>query len=164
MRKRDRDSGQGADAGARSAFNYGPLQNQLGYLLRRAQIAVFRDFFAVFDEFDIRPAQYSVLTLIECNPGLSQTEICKALGIQKPNFVPVLDALEARGFVRRASTPSDRRSYALFLTATGQNFVRKLHRAAAKHERRIIERVGVHAHDCIFEVLRNLASSSDEER
>src|SRR6267142_2756435 len=64
------DVGHSVTAGPGTRFNYGPLENQLGYLLRRAQIAVFRDFFAVFNEFDIRPAEYSVLTVIECNPGL----------------------------------------------------------------------------------------------
>jgi DNA-binding MarR family transcriptional regulator len=159
------DSGAsgGATADSRTTFNYGPLEKQLGYLLRRAQIAVFRDFFAVFNEFDIRPAQYSVLTVIECNPGLSQTQVCKALGIQKPHFVAMLDALEARGLVRRASMPNDRRSYALFLTNVGQDFIRKLHRTAAKHERRIVDRVGVEAHRRIFEMLQSLASMIDEE-
>ena len=158
------DVGGDVTAGPRTRFNYGPLENQLGYLLRRAQIAVFRDFFAVFKEFDIRPAEYSVLTVIECNPGLSQTQVCKALGIRKPNFVPMLDALEARGLVRRASTPNDRRFYALFVTDAGQDFIRKLHRAAARHERRIVDRVGEGAHRRIFEMLQSLASMSDEER
>jgi DNA-binding MarR family transcriptional regulator len=119
--------------------------------------------FAVFNEFDIRPAEYSVLTVIECNPGLSQTQVCKALGIRKPNFVPMLDVLEARGLVRRASTPNDRRFYALYLTDSGQDFIGKLHRAAAKHERRIEDRVGKGAHRHIFEMLQSLGSMSDEE-
>jgi DNA-binding MarR family transcriptional regulator len=160
--RHDRDMRPGGTADPRTTLNFGPLEEQLGYLLRRAQIAVFRDFFAMFNEFDIRPAQYSVLTVIECNPGLSQTQVCDALGIQKPHFVAMLDALEDRGLVRRASTPKDRRSYALFLTDAGQDFIRKLHRTAAKHERRIVDRVGVEARGRIFELLQSLASMSDE--
>jgi DNA-binding MarR family transcriptional regulator len=160
--KADSDLCRGA-AGPRTMVNYGPLENQLGYLLRRAQIGVFRDFFALFSEFDIRPAQYSVLTVIECNPGLSQSQVCNALGIRKPNFVTMLDTLVARGLVCRASTPNDRRSYALFLTDTGQEFVRKLHQTAAKHEQRIVNRVGMKARRRIFEMLQTLASMGDEK-
>jgi len=159
----DSGAGGGATADSRTTFNYGPLEKQLGYLLRRAQIAVFRDFFAVFNEFDIRPAQYSVLTVIECNPGLSQTQVCDALGIRKANFVAMLDALEARGLVRRASTPKDRRSYALFLTDAGQDFMRKLHGMAAEHEQRIVDRVGIETHRHIFAMLQALVSTGDEK-
>jgi DNA-binding MarR family transcriptional regulator len=158
-----RDAGDGGAAKSSPTINYGPLEKQLGYLLRRAQIAVFQDFFAVFSDFDIRPAQYSVLTVIELNPGLSQTQLCDALGIQKANFVAILDALEARGLVRRDSTPKDRRSYALFLTDTGRDFMRKLHGMAAKHEQRIADRMSIEAHHRIFEMLQALVSTGDEE-
>jgi len=171
LQKRDRgfsqsagwDAGDGGAAKSSPTINYGPLEKQLGYLLRRAQIAVFQDFFAVFSDFDIRPAQYSVLTVIELNPGLSQTQLCDALGIQKANFVAILDALEARGLVRRDSTPKDRRSYALFLTDTGRDFMRKLHGMAAEHERRIVNRVGIEAHHRIFGMLQALVSTGDEK-
>lgn len=70
----DFDRSRGATAGPHTAFDYGPLENQLGYLLRRAQIAVFRDFFAVFNEFDIRPAQYSVRPERSSRPGRSSQQ------------------------------------------------------------------------------------------
>ena len=55
-------------------INYGPLHDSIGYALRRAQVAVFQNFYEAFAELDIRPAQYSVLTIIELNPGVSQTQ------------------------------------------------------------------------------------------
>jgi DNA-binding MarR family transcriptional regulator len=70
-------------------------------VLRRAQLAVFQDFFMAFAPFDIRPAQYSVLTVIERNPGLTQSQVAEALGIKRTNFVGMLDALEARGLTER---------------------------------------------------------------
>ncbi len=110
-----------ADEGAPGGgIDYGPLDRRLGYVLRRAQMAVFRDFFSAFEAFDIRPAQYSILTVIECNPGLKQSEVSEALGIQRTNFVAMVDELQRRGLVRRDPAPNDRRSYALVLTETGQ--------------------------------------------
>ncbi len=123
-------------------IDYGPIKGNIGYALRRAQIAVFQDFFAGFAEVDIRPAQYSVLTIIEHNPGLSQSQVAETLGIKKTNFVAMIDALEARGLARRQPTTNDRRSYALFLTPCGKALMRTLHKIAAKHEQRIIKRVG----------------------
>ncbi len=53
-------------------LDFGPLAGRLGYALRRVQIAVFRDFFDAFQPFAIKPAQYSILTLIELNPAASR--------------------------------------------------------------------------------------------
>jgi len=75
------------------SIDLGPLPELIGYVLRRAQLAVFQDFFAAFAPFDIRPAQFSVLTIIERNPGLTQTRVAEALGIKRTNFVGMLDEL-----------------------------------------------------------------------
>jgi DNA-binding MarR family transcriptional regulator len=149
---------------AGEAIDYGPLDNRLGYALRRAQLAVFRDFFNAFAELEIRPGQYSVLTIIEHNPGLSQTQVCDALGIQKANFVSVLDILVKRGLVSRRPTPNDRRSYALFLTTSGKLLMRKLHRISDQHEQRIIDRVGAENYRRMFASLQALTASEDERK
>src|ERR1700675_4312052 len=53
----------------------GPLPDLIGFMLRRAQIAVFHEVFRLFSQVDIRPAQFSVLTVIERNPGLTQSQV-----------------------------------------------------------------------------------------
>ena len=50
----------------------GQLENHLGYFLRRLQIWVFQDFIQTLRPMKVRPAQYSVLLVIEANPGRSQ--------------------------------------------------------------------------------------------
>jgi DNA-binding MarR family transcriptional regulator len=145
-----------------AALDYGPLNNRLGYALRRAQIAVFRDFFDAFAEFDIRPGQYSVLTIIERNPGLSQTQVCDALGIQKANFVSVLDVLVERGLVDRTPTPKDRRTYALYLTGSGKLLIRKLHRVAESREQRYIAQIGAESYRRTFAALWALAALDND--
>lgn len=138
----------------------GPLSERLGYVMRRAQLAIFEDFIAACAEHDIRPGQYSVLTLVEHNPGSSQTQIAEAVGIKKTNFVALIDLLERRGLVERKSTPRDRRSHSLFLTDAGKALMRKLHRTAAQHEQRLIERIGAEMHGRLFAPLQAIASLS----
>jgi DNA-binding MarR family transcriptional regulator len=146
----------------RPGIDLGPLDQRIGYLLRRAQVAVFQHFFATFEELEIRPAQYSILTVIERNPGLSQSRVAEALGIKKANLVAVIDALEERGLVRRDPTRNDRRAYALSLTPAGQALTRKLHRMSAQHEGRIIDRVGADSYAALFEPLRAIAAMGSE--
>ena len=147
-----------ADEGAPGGgIDYGPLDRRLGYVLRRAQMAVFRDFFSAFEAFDIRPAQYSILTVIECNPGLKQSEVSEALGIQRTNFVAMVDELQRRGLVRRDPAPNDRRSYALVLTEAGRRLMGELHEVAERHEQRIADAIGAETHRRMFATLGKIA-------
>ena len=147
---------------ARQGLDFGPLAQHLGYVLRRAQIAVFHDFFDAFAPFDIKPAQYSILTIIEHNPGLKQTQVCDALGIKRTNFVAMIDELEARGLARREEAPGDRRSHALVLTRAGEVLMPQLHATAAVHERRLIKSVGASRHREMLAALASLAAALGE--
>lgn len=138
--------------------DYGPLSTRLGYGLRRAQIAIFADFFATFAAVDIRPVQYSILTIIEQNPGLFQTQVADSLGIKKTNFVAMIVALEKRGLVRRVPLEHDKRSYGLYLTEQGTSFMPELHGLAAAHEARIIEKVGAETHAALFAPMKAIAT------
>ena len=152
-----------AEPEARAAIDYGPLERRLGYFLRRAQIAVFRDFFASFATFDIRPAQYSVLTVVERNPGLKQTEVGDALAIKRANLVPMIDELEARGLMLRDRAPKDKRGYALRLTAAGGELIRELHAVAERHELNIAAAVGSGTYSRLLGELKRLAEMEDDE-
>lgn len=118
-------------------IDLGPLPNLAGYMLRRAQLAVFQDFWRNFAELDIRPAQYAVLIVIERNPGLRQSQISSALNIKRANLVALLDSLEGRGLAKRVPVVSDRRSYALHLTEQGTALMQKLAEVSAVHEARV---------------------------
>jgi len=143
--------------GRKASIDLGPLPELIGYVLRRAQLEVFQDFFASFAPFDIRPAQFSVLTVIERNPGLTQSQVAEALGIKRTNFVGMLDALEARGLTERRPAARDKRSYALHLTAEGAALMRKLKPVLKAHEGRVIAKVGEEGRDRLVELLHEIA-------
>ncbi len=62
---------------------------------------MFDDFARRFAALDLSPAQFSALVTIGANPGRRQSEIAGALGIQRPNFVAMMDELERRGLAER---------------------------------------------------------------
>ncbi len=157
LRRTRADADESAPSAGRPAIDYGPLEQRLGYVLRRAQIAVFRDFFESFAAFDIRPGQYSILTVIERNPALTQSAVSEALGIKRTNFVAMIDELEARKLVRRNPAPHDRRSYALMVTDKGKRLMTELHAVAEQHERRIADVLGAETRRRLFAPLNALA-------
>jgi DNA-binding MarR family transcriptional regulator len=115
----------------------GMLKGLLGYHLRRAQIVVFQHFAETMGAADITPGQFGVLTVIDGNPGLRQTQLGNALGIDRSTVVVVIDRLEARGLVTRAPQPNDRRSHALRLSEKGEKLLRQLEAKVRAHERHI---------------------------
>ena len=104
----------------RPVLDLGVLDGHLGYFVRRLQVWIFQDFVRTLAAFDIRPAQFSVLVVIEANPGLSQADLGETLGIERARLVRLLDGLEKRGLTRRQPSPTDRRSHALSLTEAGR--------------------------------------------
>jgi DNA-binding MarR family transcriptional regulator len=122
--------------------NMGVMHGYLGYLLRRAQLLAYADFIAELAELNLSPGQFGVLTVIDTNPGLRQSEVSSALGIQKTNFVAVLNGFERRGLAVRKSAAGDRRSYALYLTPAGKTLLKRARAAQARHEARLVERLG----------------------
>ena len=117
------------------AGEFGPLSEYVGYALRRAQLKVFQDFIDSLAELDLRPAHFSVLTVIDANPGVLQSQACAALGIQKANFVPLLDALQRRGLLRRVARNG--RANGLHLTDEGRKLLARARRLHDRHERRV---------------------------
>src|ERR1700754_1910491 len=96
-----------------AALDMGELSELLGYSLKRAQLKVFEDFLRCVAPLQLTPAQFSVLLLLDKNPGRNQTEIANTLGILRPNFVAMLDGLESRDLCARTRAPNDRPSHTL---------------------------------------------------
>ena len=114
----------------------------VGYMLRRAQLAVFQDFIESFAKLKLRPAEFSVLAIIARQPGLKQSEIAERLGIKRANFVSLMDGIEQRGLAERRKSEHDKRSHALHLTEHGCQFVNRMIDVWNRHEGRVIDQLG----------------------
>jgi DNA-binding MarR family transcriptional regulator len=135
---------------------FGPLAGYIGYWLRRAQVWAVSGFLETMQELDLRPTQFSVLIIIHENPGIRQTEVCAALGLQKANFVPLLNELQRRGLaVRKVGVP-DRRSSALHLTPQGQALLERANQLHSEWEGHIAARLGARGQEQLRELLQKL--------
>jgi hypothetical protein len=91
-------------------LNVGILPNLLGYNVRRAHMALWRDFNRTVGTGIVRPGIFSMLVLIDENPGIAQIE--------------------------RRPSRADRRRQDLFLTAQGRPELATLRREMLLHEAR----------------------------
>jgi DNA-binding MarR family transcriptional regulator len=119
-----------------AALDHGLLPGLLGYQLRLAQLAVFRDFEKHVGELGVSPGRAGVLALIESNPGVTQSELAQAVGLDRSTMVPLLDGFEERGLVERRRG-TDRRTNGIWLTPAGNRLLSRLKGRITAHEARI---------------------------
>jgi len=134
-----------------------PLVGYVGYALRRAQSVIFADLSLALAPLILRPVQFTVLLLIEQNPGTTQSCVSEALGIQKANFVATIADLEGRALIRRRKSESDARSYSLNLTAQGRALLQRAAELQSQHEARVIAQIGPEERLHLLALLNRLA-------
>ena len=146
---KDSSRGRSAPAGSANApkkaklsktpappISVGLLPNLLGYNVRRAQIALWRDLTKAMGEEKVRPAVFSLLVLAEANPGVAQIQLANQLDIDKATIVGLVDRLQQQKWVTRKQSTVDRRRQGIYLTALGQRELDSLKKAMIEHEAR----------------------------
>src|SRR5688572_29415923 len=132
----------------------GILPSLLGYRLRRAQQAVFRDFASSVAE--LSPGRVGILLLLEANPGVTQGRLAQAVSLDRSTMVGVVDMLEGRGLIERRRG-ADRRTNGLWLTVEGRAMVARLKRRIQAHERRVAARLSAQERVQLLALLAKLS-------
>jgi len=91
---------------------YGALQRAAALAAERVDDAVH--------PFGLSASQYGVLDTLEQRGPTHQQELAEALGRSKAQMTAIIDALEARGLVRRERHEVDRRFISVYLTEAGR--------------------------------------------
>ena len=124
----------------------GDLSHALGYRIRRAQLWVFKDVSRRLAAFDISPAQFSVLSVIDANPGVNQLAIAQLLSIERAGLGRLVDRLERRGLLQRTPSAINRRYYVLYLTSAGTTLLGRMRPAIAESEHTLAAKIGPRAY------------------
>lgn len=110
------------------------LETLIGYNARRAALTIIEVFLQRMSVYDLRPVDFSVLSLIRHNPGISSRQLCTALNIQPPNLVGMVNALEKRELIMRKPHPSDGRVIGLHLSEAGSMLMKDAEQTAQELE------------------------------
>jgi DNA-binding MarR family transcriptional regulator len=123
-------------------LDYGVLDELMGYSLRRAQNALYLDFYAATEDLGLSPRRFAALTLIDRNPGIRQGVLGQAMGIGRSGALRLADWLEARQLVSRQPDTQDARSWGLYMTQAGGRRLAAMTRAVKMHDERLIAMLG----------------------
>jgi DNA-binding MarR family transcriptional regulator len=135
------------------------LPTLLGFNIRRAQIALWRDFNRNVAEGYVRPGVFSALLLAHANPGIAQIQIANQLGIDKASVVALIDRMEDAGWMTRRRSTDDRRRQGIYLTPAGTKTCRALKKEMIDHERKFVSRYTDQELRTLIALLRRLHDS-----
>ncbi len=136
------------------------LESLLGYNARRASLAVIGRFMERMAPYDLRPVDFSVLSLVAHNAGITSRQLCAALGILPPNLVGLVAALEKRDLVTRLPHPRDGRAMGLHLTPTGRRLVESAEQTAAQLEAEAASALTAAEQKTLLRLLKKVYQSS----
>ncbi|WP_067546708.1 MarR family winged helix-turn-helix transcriptional regulator [Nocardia crassostreae] len=98
-----------------AAASHPPLFQHAAFLFGQLGSHTVYRFTDLLSPLGIKPPQFGALRILKANDGLSQQQLCEALGIHRNVMVGLVDDLEKRGLVERRKHPTDRRAHAVHL-------------------------------------------------
>ena len=142
-----------------------PVASRLGYRLRRSSSAMMATLGAGLELVGLRPVEATILLTIGANPGCIQSDIGRMLGIKRANMVPLITGLIQKDLVQKS--PVDGRSFALSLTAEGEDVRSEADAIMTTHERRYTRLLTPEYQDAlriVLDVLEREENATHEER
>lgn len=110
------------------------LRTLVGYNTRRAALVIIEVFMERMAVYDLKVVDFSVLSLVAHNPGVTSRELCATLNVLPPNMVGLIAGLEKRGLIERRPHPSDGRAMGVHLTPAGIDLTAQAEQTASQLE------------------------------
>ena len=113
----------------------GEIRNIVGFHIRLAHGAVYRHFTETFSHLELTQKQGSVLWLIDDHPDIAQTDLARRMRMDRATTMAIVNRLQARGYLVRGKSASDKRKQTLNLTKHGRKALVVAKEAIAEHEK-----------------------------
>lgn len=142
---------------------FADVQAMPGHLLRRFQQIAVSMFLRECRHLDLTPLQFATLTALADAPPLDQVALGGLVALDRTTIGVVLRKLEARGLVTRMTSPRDRRSKMIRITASG----RALLEAAWPHvqavQAQLLAPLAAHERTQLVDLMRRVVEAKNGE-
>ena len=144
-----------------AAVDFGKLPGYIGYQVRQAQSAVFRDLARTLRSTGVTPGEFSLLTMLEANPGINSITLTRIYQLDKATLSLSIKGLVRRGYISSTRNANDRRYYSLQLTQAGRAVLRRVTRRVEKQERTMDAALGPGERRLLLDLLVRIARTFD---
>jgi len=140
----------------RTEYVLGPLNNLLGYHLRRASAVLGGAFSSAVAGTGLRQVPFAILSVVAANPGIKQSSVGRALGIQRANMVALVNELVDSGLIERRPAEDDRRAFALVANAAGQDALHRFSQEILRQEAEVMADLSTAEQATLMSLLRRI--------
>jgi DNA-binding MarR family transcriptional regulator len=132
-----------------------------GHLIRRVhQIST-----ALFLEecgSDLTSVQFAALSMIQKHSNLDATRLAGLIAFDRSTIGDVLERLEAKGWIKRRESSSDRRTKLLSLTPSGSQLLRQILPAVRRVQERLLAPLAAKEAAILVHLLTELAELHED--
>jgi len=152
------ESTAAGEAARHSPLSFGPLSGIVGFHIARAAVTTYDAFERFIGKpFGLKKAEFSLLMLVQANPGIPPKRLARALAVTAPKLTLLLDTLQERKLIQRERNPNDGRSQHVLLTEPGRRLARSAAAASALMETELQGALSAAEHAMLIELLGKLA-------
>ena len=144
-----------------ASIDFGKLPGYLGYQVRQAQAAIFRDFAQTMKDVGLTPGEFSLLTMVEANPGINQITLARVYRLDKSTLSYSVNGLKRRGLLSVTRSRDDRRYYGLHLTPAGRETLREATLRVEKQERSMDAVLAPGEREALLDLLKRVSRAFD---
>jgi DNA-binding MarR family transcriptional regulator len=135
------------------------LQGILGYQLAQARLTTDEVYLqSAGRRLALRPVEFTILALLDHNPGVSARQLARALAVTPPNLTTWLERLERRGLIARVRSESDRRTQPVMLTPDGATLARQAAQDIIAAEAAAVDNLSAAERALLLELLHKVAA------
>ncbi|MDD0837492.1 MarR family transcriptional regulator [Curvibacter sp. HBC61] len=147
---------------ARSMSSTPSLEDLPGFHIRRLQQIAVAVFLEETQEHGVTPVQYAALAAVQRQPGVDQRTLARTIGFDTSTIGSVIDRLEARGWMQRNASPTDRRVRMLTLTDDGVALLQAVEPGMLRAQARMLEPLPEAQRAVFMGMLRVLVDGNNE--
>ncbi|RRD22374.1 MarR family transcriptional regulator [Brucellaceae bacterium VT-16-1752] len=138
------------------------LYTMPGHLFRRAQQISTSIFTDECDGFNLTSVQFAALYTIRANPGLDATRLSGLIAFDRSTIGDVLERLEAKKWIRRRSSPEDKRVKLVYLAPEGEKLLQAVEPAVQRVQERLLAPLPPESRELMLRLLTELVSLHNE--
>jgi len=139
------------------------LQDLVGYNARRAALVMMALFGEGVAPLGLKPVEFSVLSLIHANAGITSRQLCDVLAILPPNLVGIINPLQQRGLINRRPHHNDGRALGLHLTEQGQSLIAVAEQTVSAQEAASLSRLSAAERQTLIRLLQKIYLNEQTE-
>ncbi len=138
------------------------LEDSPSHLLHRAEQLAADRFTQLVGADNVTLRQFAVLAAIAQSPGLSQSDLVRATGVDRSTMADMMTRMERRGWVTRTASTLDARAHSVRLAPAGEAILAKTTKHARAADTAILDELRPAKRRAFLSTLTKLARIADE--